>query len=69
MFMAVTMVPSFANSMKPRDFEYLSSATSMIMMFEAAPRSVRFPAMVELQASTSALANKRLVEKKRVLYV
>jgi len=52
--MTVTMVPSFANSMKPRDFENLSSATYMIMMFEAAPSSVRFPAMIELQASTNA---------------
>jgi hypothetical protein len=35
MLIAVTMIPSFANSTRPRDFEYLSSATSMIMMFEA----------------------------------
>ncbi len=52
-FMAVTIAPTFRNSINVIVVFILLSNTSKIMMFDAAPRIVRFPAIVEAIASVN----------------
>lgn len=49
MFVTVTTVPVFKNLINENAFSFLFSAVSRIMMLLAAPKIVRFPAVLDLR--------------------